>query len=233
MGSRNQPVDLISCTYEQIFCQFMAMNNHLKNQTMRTCDGSEWLTFPVVCLSDGKSPFTLTEHSPGLIQTTRILSNLKWQDICNTKEDWEQLGLVLNVETINPELNPDFHQYFNIQGVEIDHGMPHIQCLVNYLRRFSAELIALINQSIWGIVRRYFALDSYVIDEDHFGSGIYILRRLKIMIQKILEHKSEEIAQQMISTLDRYISNYEEYCEWKMAMAFYVTLHERASGISY
>ncbi len=82
MGNRNQPVDLIRCTYEQAFRQLMTMSNHLKYQTMRTNDGSQWLTFPVVCLSDGKSPFTLTEHSPGLIQTTRILSNLKWQDIC-------------------------------------------------------------------------------------------------------------------------------------------------------
>jgi hypothetical protein len=233
MGSRIQPVDLISCTYEQAFQQLIAMSKHLKNQTMRTCDGSYWLTYPVVCLSDGKSPFTLNEHSPGLIQMTKILSNLKWQDICNTKEDWEQLGLVLNVETINPKLNPDHHQFFSIQGVEIDHEMPRIECLVNYLRRFPSELMALINQTIWAILRRYFVLDLYIVDEDHLGSGIYMLWRLKIMIQKILEHKSEEIVQQMISVLNRYISNYEEYCEWKMAMAFYIALHERASRISY
>jgi hypothetical protein len=76
-------------------------------------------------------------------------------------------------------------------------------------------------------------LDSFVVDEDHAGSGIFILRRLKTRIQKILEHQSEHIAQRMISTLDRCISNYEEYCEWKMAMAFYITLHERASCIPY
>jgi hypothetical protein len=57
--------------------------------------------------------------------------------------------------------------------------------------------------------------------------------QLKIRIQKILEHNSEEIAKQMISTLDCYISNYEEYCEWKMAMALYITLHEWAACISY
>ena len=200
MGSRRQPVDLLSDTYEQIFEQLITMDNLFKIQLMRTCDGEEWHTYPVTGLSDGKSQFTLTEHNPGLIKTARILSNLKWQDICNTKEDWEQLGLVLNVESINSELNPDseVRSYFNIQGIEIDHGSPRIECLVNYLRRFPAELIALINQSIWGIVRRYFVMDLYVIDEDHPGSGIFILRRLKIRIQKILEHKSEHIAQRMI-----------------------------------
>ena len=162
MGSRRQPVDLISDNYEQIFEQLISMENLFKTQIMRTCDGEEWHTYPVIGLSDGKSPFTLTEHNPGLIKTARILSNLKWQDICNTKEDWEQLGLVLNVESINSELNPDseVRSYFNIQGIEIDYGSPRIECLVNYLRRFPAELIALINQSIWGIVRRYFVLDS-------------------------------------------------------------------------
>jgi hypothetical protein len=155
------------------------------------------------------------------------------QDICNTKEDWKLLGLLLNVETINPELNPDYHQYFNIQGVEIDHEIPCIECLVNYLKRFPAELMALTNQTIWTNLRRYFVLDSYIIDEDHVSSGIFMFQRLKIRIQKILEHNSEEIAKQMIATLNLYISNYEEYCEWKMAMALYVTLHERASCISY
>jgi hypothetical protein len=119
-----------------------------------------------VCLSDGKSPLPINESSPGLIQTTKILWNLKMQDICNTKEDWRLLGLLLNVETINPEINPDYHQYFNIQGVEIDHEIPSVECLVNYLKRFPAELIALTNQTIWTNLRRYFVLDSYVIDED-------------------------------------------------------------------
>ncbi len=77
-----------------------------------------------------------------------------------------------------------------------------------------------------------FALDSYVIDEDHVGSGIFMFRRIKIMIQRILEQSSELIAEQMISPLDCCISDYEEYCEWKKAMALYLTLHERAACIS-
>ena len=105
MGSRIQPVDLISCTYEQAFQQRVAVNKHLKYYTLRARDDSGWVIYPVVCLSDGKSPLPITESSPGLIQTTKILSTLKMQDICNTKEDWKLLGLLLNVETINPEIN--------------------------------------------------------------------------------------------------------------------------------
>jgi hypothetical protein len=121
MGSRIQPVDLHNCTYKQAFRQLVAIIKHLKFHTLLAHDDAVWVLYPVVCLSDGKSPLQINESSPGLIQTTKILSNLRMQDICNTKEDWRLLGLLLNVEIINREINPDHHQYFNIQGVEIDH----------------------------------------------------------------------------------------------------------------
>jgi hypothetical protein len=45
MGSHIQPVDLISCTYEQAFRQLVAMNKHLKFHNLLAHDDAVWVIY--------------------------------------------------------------------------------------------------------------------------------------------------------------------------------------------
>ncbi len=59
-------------------------------------------------------------NSPGLNELAKRLSRLTVQDLCNTKQDWENSGLLLNVNDSISTMNPQYRQYFNMQGMEID-----------------------------------------------------------------------------------------------------------------
>ena len=65
--------------------------------------------------SDGKIPFPIEEQSPGLNKLTSILSRLKAQDLCNTKNEWEKVGLLLNVDDSISRRNSEAPQFYNMQ----------------------------------------------------------------------------------------------------------------------
>ena len=101
---------------------------------------------PVICFSDGKIPFPIDEQSPGLNKLTFILSRLKAQDLCNTKNEWEKVDLLLNVDDIISRRNPEALQNYYMQGFEIDEERPRFECAIKYLKKFPPELIAMINK---------------------------------------------------------------------------------------
>ncbi len=57
-------------------------------------------------ISNGKIPISIKEHSLGLNELAKRLSRLTVQDLCNTKQDWENSGLLLNVDDSVSTMNP-------------------------------------------------------------------------------------------------------------------------------
>ena len=84
----------------------------------------------------GKFLFSIDEQSPGLNKLTSILSRLKAQDLCNTKNEWEKVGLLLNVDDVISRGNQEAPQFYNIQGFEIDEDRPGFECAIKYLKKF-------------------------------------------------------------------------------------------------
>ena len=121
MARITQPVDFHSSQVETIFTQLVAMEEHLRHVQVLGNDSAFWHVYPVVCFSDGKIRFPIEEQSPGL---TFILSRLKAQDLCNTKNEWEKVGLLLNVDDVISRRNPEAPQFYNMQGLEIDEERP-------------------------------------------------------------------------------------------------------------
>ena len=228
-----QPINLHACTVETIFKQLVWCEEHLKQVNLRGNDNDMHNIYPVTCFSDGKIPFPIDEQSPGLNKLTFILSRLKAQDICNTKDEWEKAGLLLNLDDSTSRRNSGAPQFYNMQGLEIDEEGPSFECAINYLRNFPPEMIAMVNQIVWSILRRYFVLDPSRWDEDHVGSGFATFQLVKVRIQKFIEYSSETIAINTMKTLERDIISYSEYCDIKSDLAMYMSLYERSAGIPF
>jgi hypothetical protein len=158
MPRATQPVDLHNCTVEQAFLQLIRMDEDIKCTTMVASNESYYTIHPWACISNGKIPISIKEHSPGLNELAKILSRLTVQDLCNTKQDWENSGLLLNVDDSISTMNPQYHQYFNMQGMEIDEEGAGIKCAVKYLSMFPPELVAPVNRLIWSKLSQYFEL---------------------------------------------------------------------------
>ena len=188
---------------------------------------------PAVCFSDREIPFPIDEQSPGLNKLTFILSRLKAQDLCNTKDEWEKAGLLLNVDDATSRRNLGVPQFYNMQGLEIDEEGPSFECAINYLRTFPPGMIAMVNQIAWSTLRRFFVLDPSNLDEDHVGSGFVTIQLVKARIQKNIEGSSEIIAIQTMKTLERDIISYSEYSAIKSDLAMYISLYERSAGIPF
>ena len=77
---------------------------------------------------------------------------------------------------------PEFPQFYNMQGLEIDEDRLGFECVIKYLKKFPPEFIAIINKITFNTVRRYFVLDPSNIDEDHVGSGIVKFQQIKVRL---------------------------------------------------
>ena len=92
MARITQPIDLHSCTVETAFKQFVSWDEYVRHIRLLGNDNNMHYIHPAVCFSDGKIPFPIDEQSPGSNKLTFILSRLKVQDLCNTKDEWEKAG---------------------------------------------------------------------------------------------------------------------------------------------
>ena len=131
-----QPIDLLNCKIEQAFGQLIRMDEDLKGTPMVAGNECLYTIYPWVCISEGKIPISIKEPSPGLNELANKLSRLTVQDLCNTKQDWENSGLLLNVDDSISAMNPQHPQFFNMQGMEIDDEAAGLKCAVKYLSMF-------------------------------------------------------------------------------------------------
>ena len=120
-----------------------------------------------------------------------------------------------------------------MQGLEIDEERPGFECAIKYLKKFLPELIAMINKITPENICRYFVLDPSNMDEDHVGSGIVTLQRIRIRIQKLIEYGSETIALNVMKSLERSIIDYSAYSAIRSDLALYISLYERSAGIPF
>ena len=130
MSRAHRPIDLLNCRIEQAVGQQIRMDEDLKGITMVAGNEGFYTIYPWVIISEGKIPISINEPSPGLNELANKLSRLTVQDLCNTKQDWENSGLLLNVDDSISTMNPHYHQYFNMQGMEIDEEGAGIKCAV-------------------------------------------------------------------------------------------------------
>jgi hypothetical protein len=167
MPRATQPVDLHNSMVEQALCQMIKLEEDIKCTTMVASNESYYTIYPWVCISNGKIPISIKEHSLGLNELAKRLCRISVQDLCNTKQDWENSGLLLNVDDSVSTMNPRYCQYFNMQGMEIDEIGAGIKCVVKYLSMFPPELVAPVNHLIWSKLCQYFEMGLTNIDEDH------------------------------------------------------------------
>ena len=145
MARITQPVDLHSYRVETAFTQLVSFKEQVRHVRLLGNDNDMHYIYQAICFSDEKVPFLIDEQSPGLNKLTSILSRLKAQGLCNTKDEWEDVGLLLNVDDVTSRRNSEVPQFYNMQGLEIDEERPGFECAIDCLRTFPPKMIAMVN----------------------------------------------------------------------------------------
>ena len=151
-------------------------------------------------------PFSTT-HVQGFNEMKDILTNLKVEDLCLTRQGWENRGILVNES--DSARTTKLSKYVNVQGLRIDVEDIQFTRIGLALNVFPPEQIMHASQILWEGLDRYFAFATSQSNpnyRDYMGSALTTFQHIEIIHQMRLEWNKTSIYVQLDELLGSDLS---------------------------
>ena len=170
----SERLDIHICQWEEFFKAVI----NFKPKIMQSSNGQLILLHLYLQLAEMRIPF-LTTHVQGFNEMKDILTNLKGEDLCLTRQGWENRGISVN--------ESDSVRTTKL-GIDVeDIRLTRISLALNV---FPPEQIMHANQILWEGLDRHFAFaipQSNPNYRDYMGSALTTFQYIKIILQRRLK----------------------------------------------
>ena len=226
----SERLDIHNCRWEEFFKTVINFETRLNHRALQSSGGKLTFLYPFIQLAEMKIPFSTT-NVQGFNELKQILANLKVEDLCLTRQGWENRGISMKESDNGRTTN-----YVNMQGLSIDVDDVRLTRIGLALNVFPPEQIMHANQILWEALDRYFTFatpPSIPNYRDCMGSALNTFQHIKILLQKCLENNQSRIYVQLDDLLTSELSDWQNYCYFKKDLGLFISAVERASGVAY
>ena len=179
--------DIHNCRWEEFFKKVINFETKLNHRALQSSGGQLILLHPYLQLAEMRIPFSTT-HVEGFNDMKSILTNLKVEHLCLTRQGWENRGILVNES--DSARTTKVSPYVNMQGLSIDVEDVQLTRIGLALNLFPPEQVMHANQILWEGLDRYFAFaipQSNPNYRDCMGSALTTFQYIKIILQRRLK----------------------------------------------